>query len=149
MRQESAFRADARSDAGAQGLMQLIPTTAARIARELGRELAPGDVLRPDVNLELGSAYLGKLLRAFGGSVPLAVAAYNAGPIAVREWLRGTSEREVDSWVARIPYDETREYVARVLGNLARYQYLGGGGEAVQALDLALPTEIAVPDDAY
>jgi soluble lytic murein transglycosylase len=150
MRQESAFRVDARSEAGAQGLMQLMPNTAERAMLEIGRAFGPeSDVLRPDVNVELGTFYLGKLLRSFGGSVPLAVAAYNAGPHAVREWLRAPAERELDLWVARIPYAETREYVMRVLGNFARYQYLSGGAEAITPLELTLPTEVSVGEDAY
>ena len=149
MRQESAFRVDAESDAGALGLMQLMPDTAAKLGHELGRELGPGDLLRPDVNIELGTSYLGKLLKGFRGSVPLTAAGYNAGPQAVRTWLRCPSEREVDLWVARIPYGETRDYVVRVVGNLARYQYLAGGPAAVEPLGLQLPAEVDVGDDAY
>jgi soluble lytic murein transglycosylase len=150
MRQESAFRVEATSPAGARGLMQLMPTTAARAAKELGRTIGDdADLYRPEVSLELGAFYLGKLLRAFGGQVPLAVAAYNAGPHAVREWLRSPTERALDLWVARIPYGETREYVVRVLTNFARYQYLGGGPAALTPLELTLPTEVHVEDDAY
>jgi len=149
MRQESAFREDAASDAGAIGLMQLMPETAARLARELSLTVTVADLTRPDVNIELGAHYLGKLLASFRGSLPLAIAAYNAGPQAVRQWLRSPSEREADLWVARIPYGETREYVQRVMGNLARYQYLAAGPDAVTPLDLALPRDVDVGDDAY
>jgi soluble lytic murein transglycosylase len=149
MRQESAFRVDAESEAGALGLMQLMPETASKLGQELGRELLPGDLLRPDVNIDLGTSYLGKLLKSFRGSLPLAVAGYNAGPQAVRSWLGAPAEREVDLWVARIPYSETRDYVVRVLGNLARYQYLVGGANAVEPLVLELPAEVDVSDDAY
>jgi soluble lytic murein transglycosylase len=82
----------------------------------------------------------------FQGSVPLAVAAYNAGPQSVLLWMGGETDHEADLWVARIPYQETRQYVARVLTNYPRYQYLSGGNAAVTPLSLEQPTE-AMPDE--
>jgi soluble lytic murein transglycosylase len=147
MRQESAFKPGALSPVGARGLMQLMPETARRAAAEMALEADLTEIERPDLNVQLGAFYLGKLMKSFSGSVPLAVAAYNAGPQAVGHWV--TKERETDLWVARIPYDETRRYVERVLGNLARYQWLSGGTAAVTPIPLEIPKGITVPADAY
>jgi soluble lytic murein transglycosylase len=127
--------------------MQLMPETARRAAAEMALEADLTEIERPDLNVQLGAFYLGKLMKSFSGSVPLAVAAYNAGPQAVGHWV--TKERETDLWVARIPYDETRRYVERVLGNLARYQWLSGGTAAVTPIPLEIPKGITVPADAY
>ncbi len=148
MRQESAFQTTARSPVGARGLMQLMPATASRAAAEAGID-PPNDILRPDINIRLGAFYLAKLLDSFNGSVPLAVAAYNAGPQAVQSWVTDGDDRDVDVWVARIPYRETRHYVQRVLGNLSRYQWLAGGNGAVMPAPLQLPKETDIGDQAY
>jgi soluble lytic murein transglycosylase len=87
MRQESAFDPSAESPVGARGLMQLMPYTAERVAAELGTTVAPGDLDRPAKNLELGARYLARLVGELGGSLPLAVASYNAGPRAVSRWV--------------------------------------------------------------
>ncbi|NUN98511.1 MAG: transglycosylase SLT domain-containing protein, partial [Candidatus Omnitrophica bacterium] len=140
MRQESAFDPVVVSSARAVGLMQLIPSTAESAAKEL--ELEAFDTLAlksPEVNLKLGGFYIGKLLRTFQGSLPLAAAAYNAGPRAVSHWIEAGADHDTDLWVARIPYDETRTYVGRVLANLARYQWLEGGDDAVSMVPLEIP----------
>jgi soluble lytic murein transglycosylase len=139
MRQESAFDPDAVSPARAVGLLQLIPDTARRIAAETGSPFDEKLLKTAPVNLDLGGRYLAKMLRAFGGSVPAAVAAYNAGPQAVGRWLSRMRGVDLDVWVAMIPYDETRAYVSRVMGNLARYGYLDGGDSAPPPIDLTLP----------
>src|SRR5690625_4789985 len=92
-RQESAFMADARSPAGALGLMQLMPTTAQYTARRAGIPYRKHDLLSPDTNIALGSRYLHQLLNEFNGNRILAAAAYNAGPTRVRQWL-GATERD-------------------------------------------------------
>jgi soluble lytic murein transglycosylase len=147
IRQESVFEPNALSPVGARGLMQLMPYTAKRAADEAGISFVPEDVTRPDVNIRLGTFYLGKLLRTFDGSLPLAVAAYNAGPHAVRSWLSTGGDRDVDLWVARIPYRETRHYVFAVLTNYARYQWLHGG--VVTPLELELPKTAKLGDRDY
>ena len=115
-RQESAFMADARSPVGAMGLMQLMPTTAKETARKFGIPLAsPQQALNPNVNIQLGAAYLSKVHAQFGGNRVLASAAYNAGPGRVRQWLRGANHLAFDVWVETIPFDETRQYVQNVL----------------------------------
>jgi soluble lytic murein transglycosylase len=150
MRQESAFDHVVVSPASAVGLMQLIPSTAEQAAREISlTDYDPSMLTNPDVNLRLGAFYIGKLLKTFQGSGPLAAAAYNAGPRAVSQWLLAKADNDVDLWVARIPYDETRNYVARVMGNLARYQWLSAGDAAVMPLSLKLPDDARAPEDAY
>jgi soluble lytic murein transglycosylase len=149
MRQESAFDPVVISPANAVGLMQLIPSTARQVAAELSTSFEPAHLTVPDVNLRLGAFYVTKLLKMWKGSVALAAASYNAGPRAVSRWVEAGAEREVDVWVARIPYDETRTYVARVAGNLARYQWLAGGEAAVTPLPLELPEDTRAPSDAY
>ncbi|PAU62540.1 transglycosylase SLT domain-containing protein [Pseudomonas indica] len=115
-RQESAFMADARSPVGAMGLMQLMPTTAKETARKFGIPLAsPQQALNPNVNIQLGAAYLSQVHAQFGGNRVLASAAYNAGPGRVRQWLRGANHLAFDVWVETIPFDETRQYVQNVL----------------------------------
>ena len=99
------------------------------------------------MNLKLGAFYLGKLFKMFDGNVLYAAAAYNAGPKAVASWIGG-KDSDADVWVARIPYDETRHYVAKVAANLARYQYLQGGEAAVAPIALAM-NAATVPEDAY
>jgi soluble lytic murein transglycosylase len=81
--------------------------------------------------------------------VPLAAAGYNAGPMAVQNWLLAGGDRDADVWIARIPYQETRVYTQRVLANLARYQWLAGGASAVGELSLTLPSDTKIDDDAY
>lgn len=149
MRQESEFRPDARSHVGAVGLMQLMPGTAERAARELALEHESERLTQAEYNLELGAFYLGKLLGSFDQRVALAVASYNAGPHAVSRWLAGGKSLPLDIWAARIPYQETRNYLARVMSNWARYRYLRGGPAEVPELTLALPKKLALPNDSY
>ena len=150
MRQESAFDPEVRSPVGAEGLLQLMPTTAAEAAKEAKLDAFDPELVRaPEVNIHLGSFYIGKLMKTFQGSVPLAVASYNAGPTAVGRWVDGAKDREADLFVARIPYEETRNYVVRVMGNLARYEWLAGGDAAVVSVSLDLPPSVQVGDEDY
>lgn len=115
-RQESGFMTDARSHAGALGLMQLMPATARETARRYSIPLGNSyDVLVPERNIELGTAYLSQLYGQFQGNRVLASAAYNAGPGRVRQWTRGMSPLPADIWIETIPFDETRAYVQSVL----------------------------------
>lgn len=148
MRQESAFDPGAESAVGARGLMQLMPYTAERVAAELGTRVTEAELERPAKNLELGARYLARLLGEMGGSLPLAVASYNAGPQAVSRWVSAGVELDADLFTARIPYAETRKYVARVMTNLARYQWLTGGEGAVLDAPVTVPL-VAAPADAY
>jgi peptidoglycan lytic transglycosylase len=147
MRQESAFDPDAVSGARAVGLLQLMPETARRLAAEVGTPLDERRLRAPAVNLDLGGRYLAKMLHAFNGSVPMAAAAYNAGPRAVRRWLERMKGLDADLWVAMIPFEETRIYVSKVMSNLARYAYLEGGESALPTMDLGLPANLATPKE--
>ena len=149
MRQESGFDPAIVSPARAVGLMQLMPATARHVAGELSMPFEDADLVRPDVNLEIGAFYIAKLLKMFSGQVVLAAAAYNAGPRAVSHWLEPGVDDELDLFVARIPYDETRLYVARVAQNLSRYQWLAGGDAAVSEVSLEIPSGVRAPEDAY
>ena len=121
IRQESRFVIDARSSAGASGLMQLMPATARWTAKRLGLSVGGrNSVNELDTNLTLGTAYLKLLLDDFGASPPLATAAYNAGPGRPRRWREGP-ELEPAIWAESIPFAETRDYVKKVLSNAAYY----------------------------
>jgi soluble lytic murein transglycosylase len=124
MREESGYRPDVISVSGARGLLQLMPDTASRVARDVQLEgFDPKDLFRPAVNIELGSAYLGQLLARFDGNAAAAIGSYNAGPEAVARWKPGDGTPK-DVWVEEIPYDQTRGYVKRVLRSLHVYQVI-------------------------
>ncbi len=123
LRQESAFISDARSSAGARGLMQLMPKTAKQIAQELQYALIdPDELFRPEVNIRLGTGYLNKIYRELQENPVLATAAYNAGPSRVISWLPEHPQAS-DVWIETIPYSETREYLKRVLAYTVIYNY--------------------------
>jgi soluble lytic murein transglycosylase len=138
MRQESGFDPDAVSPARAVGLMQLLPETARPIADELSLDHDDARLTSPPFAIRVGARLLRKLLERFRGDVPLAVAAYNAGADSVERWLARAQGMQLDTFVERIPYDETRDYVPRVMGNLARYGYLARGGEGGLRVELDL-----------
>ena len=127
-RQESSFDPAIVSPAGARGLMQLMPATATQLARTLNVTLAPTSLTTdPALNLRLGTRYLKELLDKFGGSLPLAIAAYNAGPGRVQEWLAlngdpRTGAIDMIDWIELIPFSETRNYVERVIENTMIYR---------------------------
>jgi soluble lytic murein transglycosylase len=123
VRQESAFMADARSPAGALGLMQIMPGTGRRIGRRLDKPLNNRrQLLDADVSLEFGSTYLRTLLDQLDGHPVLAAAAYNAGIHRVERWRPAERNMPADLWIENIPYRETREYVRRVTAYTAIYQ---------------------------
>jgi soluble lytic murein transglycosylase len=143
MREESGFNPRARSATGALGLAQLMPATAAMIARQLNVSgLGERSLFEPRHNIRLGSTYLGNLRRMFDGNLAHAVASYNAGPAAVERWRRRIQGVSLDEWVEEIPVDETRNYVKRVLGSYATYQLLNVRG-TLTALDLGPPAKEA------
>ena len=123
LRGESAFVGTARSPAGALGLMQLMPATAAETARRTGITLNdPRDILAPDKNILLGSAYLRQVMGQFESNFALAAAAYNAGAGRVKSWLPKQSCVPADVWVEAIPFAETEAYVRRALFYAAIYE---------------------------
>jgi soluble lytic murein transglycosylase len=124
IRAESAWQPDARSHADAYGLMQLLPVTGRRMARELQLPWAgTGTLFDPSANIRLGTRYLSQQAARFGGSPWLASAAYNAGPGPVQRWLGERSSLPADIFIETIPYRETREYVTRVLAFSVIYDW--------------------------
>jgi soluble lytic murein transglycosylase-like protein len=129
MRQESLFASHALSRAGAQGLMQLMPATARRMADSLGwRDY---DVSRPRDNILLGTCHLAELLAATGGRLPVALAAYNAGPDRARRWW--SQARGLDDFIERIGFSETRGFVRNVITHYGYYQSLYRANRAAPA----------------
>ena len=124
VRQESVFDAQALSPAGARGLAQLLPGTAALTARGLDVTFYPEWITVPDLNLHLGAAHLQELLERFPGRVDAAVAAYNAGTAPVTRWLARPGADDPDQFIESIPYQETRGYVRSVLRNRELYRAL-------------------------
>lgn len=132
IRQESYFKEDALSHAGAMGLMQIMPQTGRKLARALGVLAYDRSLLfDPSVSIQLGSRFLGDQVRSFtkgshGLQFPLGLAAYNAGPRVARRWLERFPIEDADAFVERIPYKETRSYVKKVLKNYTIYKTLNG-----------------------
>ena len=121
IRQESRFIMDARSHVGASGLMQVMPATAKWTAKKIGlTSFTPGQISNHEVNVTIGTAYLKLVLDDFEGSMPMATAAYNAGPNRPRNWRNGPV-LEAAIWAENIPFQETRDYVKKVLSNTTLY----------------------------
>ncbi|MFN0070570.1 MAG: transglycosylase SLT domain-containing protein, partial [Chloroflexota bacterium] len=128
VRQESRFEPAARSSANALGLSQVVPGTGRAIATALGRaDFTDEDLLKPAVNLDFGAYYLARQLDRFGGLILPALAAYNAGPVAVDRWLNEYGRADMDVFAARIPYSETSYYVQVVFENYGLYQRIYRG----------------------
>ncbi len=130
-RQESEFDRTRVSHAGARGVMQLMPGTAREQAGKLGMNYLAADLTgSPSYNIQLGDAYFARMLSYYGGSYPLAVGAYNAGPGRVNEWLRLNGDPRTGAidwvtWVEKIPANfETRYYIMRVIGNAVTYSHM-------------------------
>jgi soluble lytic murein transglycosylase len=124
IRQESRFVTDARSHVGASGLMQVMPATAKWTAQKIGLSgFTPQQINDREVNVTIGTAYLKLVLDDFEGSMPMATAAYNAGPSRPRSWRNGPV-LEAAIWAETIPFQETRDYVKKVLANTTNYAAL-------------------------
>ena len=135
-RQESAFASDAFSSAGAEGLMQLKPSTAKQMARSLGINYKKHDLFNTDKNIVLGSHYLQQLLARFKGNRILATAAYNAGPYRLNRWLSKQQETvDYDVWIETLPFYETRDYVQNVLAFSVIYGHQLGSTTALIEAD--------------
>jgi peptidoglycan lytic transglycosylase len=126
-RQESLFNPKARSGSDAQGLMQLLPSTAERWAPEAGLDPSDLNLYQPETNVEVGTTYLKNLFAMFNGNAFKAVAAYNGGEHAVAGWA-AKYPGDDDQWVENIGYRETRDYVKKVLGGLREYRLLYPSG---------------------
>lgn len=123
LRQESAYMSDARSHAGALGLMQLMPNTAKYEARKLKLPLLnSNEILNVDKNIRLGTAHLRRVLDINKGNEVLATASYNAGAQRVKSWLPETDGLDADVWIETIPFKETRNYVKKVMATMAIFE---------------------------
>lgn len=125
MAQESTFDPQIRSSANAWGLMQILPSTGARIARQI--QLSPfttASLTRPEINVRLGTQYFADLVRRYRGDVAPALAAYNAGESRVDRWLRERPGLDRDEFVDSIPFPETQGYVKKILGTAEDYRTL-------------------------
>ncbi len=128
IRQESAFKIDAKSRVGARGLMQLMPATAKNTAKKARMKYNKAKLSKDsEYNINLGSYYLNNLINKFNGSLPMAFAGYNAGPHRSKRWAKENGdprlslEKAID-WIELIPFNETQNYVQRVLENMVVYQ---------------------------
>ncbi|MDR0786625.1 MAG: transglycosylase SLT domain-containing protein [Gemmatimonadota bacterium] len=143
VRQESAFRPRVRSRVGAVGLGQIMPATGRDLAAALGiREYDVSMLEVPEINVRMGTRFLGDLVRRYGGATDLALAGYNAGPARADQWRKRFSYgHDTDAFRAAIPFSETRNYVMVVLRNAAIYQGLYGQPEILPpvALGGAIP----------
>ncbi len=146
-RQESSFDRAAVSNAGARGMMQLMPGTAREVAAKLGLPYQFASLTSdPSYNMTLGTSYLATLLDQWGGNVTLAVASYNAGTLNVRRWINQNGDPRVPGtdvvrWIEAIPFAETRNYVQRVLENAVVYDSMNpqrGYGPPVNRLSFYL-----------
>ena len=131
--------ADVRSSAGAIGIMQLMPDTGRDTAKEIRLPYAGVTTLiDPGSNIRLGTTYLGKMLNRFGGNPILATAAYNAGPRNVESWLPASDDVDARIWIENIPFNETRQYVRRVLATDTIFHWRMTG--EMRRLSSTLPT---------
>jgi len=141
VRQESEYDTEAISHAGARGLMQLMPATARTVAKKAGLRYSKVKLTSdPDYNLTLGQSYIAELIDDYGGYLPMAIAAYNAGPHRVRQWIKQNGDPrdpDVDAidWIEMIPFKETRNYVQRVLENVQVYRLQLAGTEVALSLE--------------
>jgi len=138
VRQESRFIMDTRSHVGASGLMQLMPATARWTAKRIGVAYAPSNINDRDLNLRLGGTYLKLVLEDFAGQQSMAAAAYNAGPGRPRKWREGPPV-EAAAWAETIPFNETRDYVKKVLSNAVDYALVLAPADASNGSSAADP----------
>ena len=139
MREESLFQCNVRSHAGATGLMQLMPATAAMVARGNAGGASAADLTRPVDNVLLGSSYLESMRKQYDNRMPLAIMAYNAGPGNVNKFLRNLRNLDLDEFIENIPIDETRGYVKRVMRSMQVYASIYDEAELGNSI---VPTEV-------
>ncbi|HYP69627.1 MAG TPA: transglycosylase SLT domain-containing protein, partial [Variovorax sp.] len=148
IRQESRFIMDARSGVGASGLMQVMPATARWTARKIGLAgFTPDQIYDRETNITIGTNYLKLALDDFNGSMPLAAAAYNAGPGRPRAWRNGPVI-EAAIWAENVPFNETRDYVKKVLANTTNYAaIISGKPQSIKArLGTVGPRDESIPE---
>ncbi len=127
MLKESRFLPTDVSYADARGLLQMLPATSSKVAAELSTPFSDEELFQPEVNVRLGAHYIGGLIRKFRGNLALAAGAYNGGAIAMMRWCDRNGTRSLDEFVELVTYEQSREYIKRVLQILSRYQYLYRG----------------------
>jgi soluble lytic murein transglycosylase len=147
IRQESAFEANAMSHQGAVGLMQVMPTTASKLARQLRIRYARASLIDPGYNLKLGARYLADLIQIFGTQEG-ALAAYNAGEDRVVQWTTGQNYLETAEFVESIPFTETREYVQIVIRNADVYRQLYGPAGIAESNSIRPEAKLPVNSDS-
>ncbi len=147
MRKESGFDPHDVSYADARGLLQMIPPTSARVAATAGDPFFPDQLYDPAVNIRLGALYIGSLFKKFGGEVPLAAGAYNAGPRAMGRWCAQHAGHPTDEFVELIAFAQTREYAKRVTSLYAKYRFLYG--PTPFEIPLTLETKVAAGGPDY
>ena len=150
IRQESRFITDAKSGVGAAGLMQVMPATAKWTARKIGlTDFQAHQITERDTNIAIGTGYLKLVLDNFEGSMPMAAAAYNAGPSRPRNWRGqgGRAAQDAAIWAENVPFSETRDYVKKVLSNTTNYAALiTGQPQSLKVrLGLITPRDAALP----
>lgn len=139
IRQESTFRKGVKSHAGALGLMQVIPSTAKRMAKKHQVSLPDIKIMyQPETNIKIGTAYLKHLKGQFDGHPILMAAAYNAGPNQVKRWLKSHEAKEADIWIETLPWHETRNYLKNVMSFLTIYQSRLGKEEGLWLTPISL-----------
>jgi soluble lytic murein transglycosylase len=151
IRQESRFIMDAKSVVGAAGLMQVMPATARWTAKKIGlNDFQAHQITERDTNIAIGTGYLKLVLDNFGGSMPMAAAAYNAGPSRPRLWRgqAGGPTLEAAIWAENVPFSETRDYVKKVLANTTLYAALiSGQPQSLKArLGTVGPRDVSTPE---
>lgn len=125
--QESRFKPDVVSNAGALGIMQVMPSTAKKVAKEINlKPFYPELLLDPQINIGIGTWYFNNLLRKYKGNYVLSLAAYNAGEKAIDSWLKNSNDCNTDEFIEDIPFEETRHYVKNILTNLVAYSMIYG-----------------------
>ena len=149
-RQESGFDPRVRSGPGARGMMQLMPATARTTARRIGEPFRFQMLDDPDYNMRLGSSYLGSMVGDFSGSYVMAIAAYNAGPGRPAQWVSfcgdpRASGADPADFIECIPFQETRNYVMRVLEATEVYRARLNGGTAPVGLSADLKRGVYIP----
>jgi soluble lytic murein transglycosylase len=150
IRQESRFIMDARSPVGASGLMQVMPATARWTAKKIGIDgFQPQHIQDLETNIAIGTGYLKLVLDEFEGAMPLAAAAYNAGPGRPRQWRNTGTPVDAAIWAESIPFNETRDYVKKVMANTVQYAaLLTGQPQSLKArLGLVGPRGAASPSE--
>ena len=124
IRTESTYRPEVLSRSGAIGLMQIMPPTGQDIAGRLGVTITDEDLKNPEINVRFGAFYIGAMIRQFDGNWDKALAAYNGGPGNVNKWSRDTFVKHPEDFPTVIPFDETREYITKVMEAYHRYKWL-------------------------